>query len=131
MTKRKLIGAILFASAATIVFALTASAEGSPPARAPDLGDAVAGSYFGDVTSDSKGSSQSDVAVTVTRVAKNTVRIESDYKRLPTVTVPLSRATDKIIAASGNTTFYYDTARSPPHLDVTFESEVAWSGERR
>ncbi|MEP6968414.1 MAG: hypothetical protein ABI906_10070, partial [Pseudomonadota bacterium] len=112
------------------MFTLTANAEGRPPPRAPDLGDEVAGSYFGEVTSDSKGSSQSDVAVTITRVAKNSVRIESDYKRLPTVTVPLSRAMDKIIAASGNTTFYYDTARSPPHLDVTFESEVAWSGER-
>ena len=131
MTKRKLLGALLFATAATMIFASSGPAAAKTAPRKPDLGDAVQGSYFGDVISDSRGSSKDDVAVTVTRVGKNCVEISSDYARLPTVTVSLERAMGKVLQRSGDTVFLYDPAKSPPHLDVTFEGEVSWSGERR
>ncbi|MBK7542847.1 MAG: hypothetical protein IPI57_13955 [Candidatus Competibacteraceae bacterium] len=55
--------------------------------RQPDLADAVAGQYFGDVISDSKGSSCNDVALTVAKAGVHLVRITSDYARLSSVEV--------------------------------------------
>ena len=106
-------------------------ARSESPAGKPDLADMVAGQYFGDVISDSKGSSHSDVALTVTKVGKNRVRITSDYARLPVVEVPLTRAMDKILNASGDTVFVLDSAKIPPRLDVSFLNEVSWAGEKQ
>jgi hypothetical protein len=110
-----------------------AGAQGTPepPKRKPDLGDAAQGRYSGDVISDSKGSSQSGVNLTVTRVGKNLVRITSDYPRLPVVEVSLTLAMGKIIQARGNTPFVLDRARSPAALDVSFNNEVSWAGVRQ
>ncbi len=114
-------------------WALRASAaeEQQPPKRKPDLGDAAEGTYAGDVISDSKGSSQSGVTLTVTRVSKNLVRVTSDYPRLPVVEVPLTLAMGKILQARGNSVFLLDRSHSPAKLDVSFNSEVSWSGFRR
>lgn len=101
------------------------------PKRKPDLGDAAEGTYAGDVISDSKGSSQSDVTLTVTRIGKNLVRVSSDYPRLPVVEVPLTQAMGKIIQARGDTPFVLDRAKSPARLDVSFHNEVSWAGARR
>ena len=108
-----------------------AAAEEKPPKRKPDLGDSAEGTYEGDVISDSKGSSQSGVTLTVTRIGKNLVRVESDYPRLPVIEVPLTLAMGKILQARGNSVFLLDRAHSPPKLDVSFNSEVSWSGFRR
>jgi hypothetical protein len=102
-----------------------------PSKRKPDLGDAAQGTYTGDVISDSKGSSRSGVTLTVTRIGKNLVRIDSDYERLPVVEVPLTSAMGKVLQARGNTVFLLDRAKSPAHLDVSFNIEVSWAGERR
>ena len=99
--------------------------------RQPDLADAVAGQYFGDVISDSKGSSRSDVTLTVAKAGKNRVRVTSDYARLPAVEVALEKAMDKIMNADGSTVFLFDSAKSPPKLDVSFHNEVSWSGEKQ
>jgi len=131
MNTRRSVGSLLLACTAFGAFVSAARAEGDAPVRKPDLGDLVQGSYFGNVTSDSKGSSKSDVAVKISRTGKNRVQIESDYDRLPTVTVRLTRATGKILNVEGTTTFFYDPAKSPPHLDLTFNNEVSWSGDRR
>jgi hypothetical protein len=101
----------------------------SPPKRKPDLGDAAAGTYFGDVISDSKGSGRSGVTLTVTRIGVNQVRVSSDYPRLPVVEVALTLAMGKILQAKGNSVFLLDPAKA--HLDVSFLNEVSWSGERR
>lgn len=100
-------------------------------ARKPDLADAVAGEYFGNVISDSKGSSRNDVALTVTKIGKNRIRVTSDYARLPTVEVALEKAMDKIINAGGSTVFLFDSQRNPSKLDISFLSEVSWSGEKQ
>ncbi|MBX3483953.1 hypothetical protein [Phenylobacterium sp.] len=97
--------------------------------RKPDLADAVAGTYAGDVISDSKGSSQSNVTLTVTRTGPNTVQVTSDYPRLPTITVPLTTAMSTIQQARGDSVFLYD--RGKKSLDVSFNMEVSWSGTRQ
>ncbi|MDR7271012.1 hypothetical protein J2X20_003670 [Pelomonas saccharophila] len=99
--------------------------------RKPDLGDAAEGSYAGDVISDSKGSSRSDVTLTVTRIGRNLVRITSDYPRLPVVEVPLTGVMGKILQARGDSVFLLDRSQSPAKLDVSFLNEVSWSGLKR
>jgi hypothetical protein len=99
--------------------------------RHPDLGDVAEGRYFGDVISDSKGSSKSEVTLTITRTGLNRVRIASDYPRLPVVEVPLQRALDKIVQSRGDTVFVYDWKQKPPRLDVSFLGEVSWSGSKQ
>jgi hypothetical protein len=112
-------------------FARFAWSADEPPKRKPDLADAAEGTYEGDVISDSKGSSQSGVTLTVQRIDKNRVRITSDYPRLPVVEVPLTLAMGKILQARGDTVFLLDRSKSPVHLDVSFHNEVSWSGQRR
>lgn len=106
-------------------------ARAQSAAHKSDLADAVEGQYFGDVISDSKGSSRSDVTLTVAKVGKNRVRVTSDYARLPAVEVALERAMDKIMNAGGSTVFLFDSAKNPPKLDVSFHNEVSWSGKKQ
>ena len=108
--------------AAALFVSLTAAPALSAPqkkevARKPDLADAVASSYFGDVISDSKGSGRSDVTITVTRSGLNEITVASDYPRLPPITVKLSRAMDKILSASGdsNSVRSGEVAAAPRH----------------
>jgi len=123
--------AIRLAAAALLApWALHAGAADDPK-RKPDLGDAAAGRYEGDVISDSKGASKSGVTLTVTRIGKNLVRVSSDYPRLPVIEVPLTVAMDKILHARGDSVFLLDRSQSPPKLDVSFGNEVSWSGQRR
>jgi hypothetical protein len=111
---------------AALLMAGPASAQAQ---RKPDLADAVAGTYAGDVVSDSKGSSQSNVTLTVTRTGPNTVQVTSNYPRLPTITVPLTTAMSTIQQARGDSVFLYD--RGKKSLDVSFNMEVSWSGFRQ
>ena len=131
MKRRSLLHRILFVCVAAALPAFTADAQSDSAQRKPDLADAAQGTFFGDVISDSQGSSQSDVSVTVTRIGKNRVRIASDYARLPTVEVPLTQAMGRILNASGNTTFLLDRATSPMRLDISFNNEVSWAGARQ
>jgi molybdate transport system substrate-binding protein len=102
-----------------------------PVTRKPDLADLSEGTYFGDVISDSKGASRSNVTLRVTRIDRNLVRVISDYPRLPTVEVPLTRVMHAIQAARGSTTFLLDSSKSPSQLGVGFENEVSWAGAKR
>lgn len=115
--------------AAVGLLAAGAGAAGAEPARKPDLADAVAGTYAGDVISDSKGSSRSGVTLTLTRAGPNTVLITSDYPRLPKVGVQLTAAMGSIVQRSGDTAFVFD--RKSGRLDVSFLNEVSWSGSRQ
>ena len=115
-------------AAVVLLAPLAANAQAENAKRKPDLGDAAQGRYFGDVISDSKGSSRSGVAVTVTRVGPNLVKVTSDYRRLPEITVPLTRAMGRILQARGNSTFLLDPTKKPAGLDVSFNNEVSWSG---
>ena len=99
------------------------------PTRKADLADRVAGTYKGAVASDARGSSRDNVTITVTRTGSNKVGIKSDYPRIPTVTIPLEKAMDAILAASGPSVFLLDTVRSPDRLDLTID-DASWSGNR-
>jgi hypothetical protein len=131
ITKREANRWLCVGAATFLLTSIGPGALGAATVRKPDLADAVQGTYFGDVISDSQGSSKSDVTVTVTRTGRNLVQITSDYSRLPEVSVHLTSAMGRILNGRGDTTFLYDRSKSPPHLDVSFHDEVSWSGERR
>ena len=122
---------LVLALAAVLPAVAFAQAPAAKPERKPDLGDVAEGTYFGEVISDSKGSSRADVTLTLTRTGANRVRITSDYPRLPVVEVSLQRALDKIVQSRGNTAFVYDWAKKPAKLDVSFDNEVSWSGTKQ
>jgi hypothetical protein len=130
MNRNRFLRCALIACGAALV-PMLAHAQADSPTRKPDLGDAAQGTYFGDVTSDSKGSSKSDVTLTVTRIGRDRVRVTSDYARLPIVEVSLTRAMDKILNAKGQTTFLLDRSKGETRLDVSFMQEVSWSGTKR
>ena len=129
MMRRQFTRAMLMSIGASACLAIDADAQSASQPRKPDLGDAAAGTYFGEVISDSKGSSKSDVTLTVTRIDKDVVRVASDYPRLPVVDVALTRAMGKILQRRGNTVFLLDPSNA--HLDVSFLNEVSWSGSKR
>jgi len=114
-------------SFAGLAFAVLPPGAAWAAERKPDLGDAAAGTYVGDVISDSKGASQSGVTLTVTRTGPNQVTVSSDYARLPTVQIPLTRAMGKILQKSGDSVFLLDGGK----LDVSFNNEVSWSGHKQ
>jgi hypothetical protein len=116
---RPIAGAVL---AAAILPAATAAA---PPA---DLAELAQGTYHGDVVSDARGSSRSDVAITVTRSGPNTVSVSSDYPRLPLRSFKLTRAMSTIQNVGGTDVFLLDLSRSPYRLDLTID-DASWSGE--
>jgi hypothetical protein len=124
MSTRRSIAAFLFASAAVAL--LPAGAQARPKPRRPDLADAISGDYDGNVTSDMEGPPKNGVAVTVTRIGPDRVRIASDYPRVPPVNVSLTRAGGRIMNAGGRTSLMYDAGR----LEVTFGGEVSWDGKK-
>ena len=113
---------------------LPASATAAPPGRnvpvpRPDFADTAAGSYFGDVISDARGSSRSNVRIMVAKVGPNRVRVTSDYPRLPAFTVSLTRAMSTIQNADGGAVFLLDLSKTPHSLMVTV-ADASWSGAR-
>ena len=120
---------LLSMSVAATLLPVGARAQSPPAVRKPDLADAAAGTYSGDVISDSKGSSKSGVTLTVTRVRKDVVRVSSDYARLPTIEVPLTAAMGKILQQHGDSVFLLDPKTG--HLDVSFVNEASWAGARQ
>jgi hypothetical protein len=125
------LGAVVVAGIglSTSYAAVARSPHPTPRRPVPDLADTVKGEYYGDIISDSRGSSQSDVTVTVTKTGRNTVSVASS-ERLPAFTVRLTRAMQTIQQASGDNVFLVDQAKSPWSLDVTVDG-ASWSGPKR
>jgi hypothetical protein len=116
-------------SAMALAACLSAGAAAAPAKPRPDLADIAQGVYYGDVISDARGSSRSDVTITVTKTAPMTVQVSSDYPRLKTFTARLTRAMQTIQNAGGSEVFLLDLAKSPPRLDVTVD-DASWSGSK-
>lgn len=131
MIRTFMVAGLLFGLASGDILMASQKAAPAVPARKPDLADMLAGVWEGNVISDSKGSSRSDVLLKLERVGPNIVRIVSNYPRLPVITVPVERVTTVIMHKSGNSVFLYDPTRNPPRLDVSFNSEVSWSGQKQ
>ncbi|MGK2957263.1 MAG: hypothetical protein ACSLFB_02410 [Acidimicrobiales bacterium] len=81
--------------------------------------------------SDSKGSSRSDIAVTVVKIDRLKVRVASDYQRIGTVEIALTRTGNQIINAGGATPFMVDLDHNPVTLLLNPRNEVAYSGNRQ
>jgi hypothetical protein len=130
----KLLNTTVIAFLSALLLILTpyaAGAQTKEPKKPIELADLVVGTYYGEVVSDSKGSSQSDITVTITKVDKWTVQVTSDYPRLGTVNVKLTRIGNQILNASGDTVLLLDLEKHPPHLDYNPHNEVAYVGNRQ
>ena len=90
----------------------------------------IAGVYRGAVVADSKGGSRSGVSVTVEFVDRYTVRLTSDYPRIPAVTVRVSQVGDRVLADGGDTALVVDPTRTPQRLDYSPHGELSFSGVR-
>lgn len=97
--------------------------------RKPDLADVSAGAYHGDIISDARGSSQSDIGVTVVRTGPNEIEVTCDCPRIPSRTFKLTRAMDTIQNVGGTEVFLLDLTNSPHRLDLTID-DASWSGHR-
>lgn len=124
-----LIAALLAAAAAATTAGSVSAAAPEPARQATDLAHMAEGNYFGAVISDARGSSQSDVRITVTRIGPNRVRIASDYPRLPAFEARLTRAMDTIQNADGDEVFLLDLAQNPHSLHITVD-DASWHGAR-
>ena len=122
---------ILLALSMTVFAPWPSSALSAPAAaqRKPDIADMVAGTYSGAVIADTRGGSRSDVDVTVTRVAKNVVSVSSDYPRIPTTQVTLTRASDAILAVGAASTFLIELNKDPRRLDLSIDG-ATWMGHK-
>jgi hypothetical protein len=116
---------------ALILFAMVAPAIAfaAPAQPRPDLANVAAGTYQGDVISDARGSSRSDVTITVTKSGPNSVRVESSYRRIPARNFRLTRAMHTIQNVGGTEVFLLDTSKTPPSLDLTID-DASWSGAK-
>src|SRR5262245_54833950 len=108
-----------------------APVESKPPIAGGELADLVVGSYLGNVMSDSKGSSRSDIDVTISKIDRYTVRVTSSYHRLGTVDVTLTRIGNQIFGAGGDSPFIVDLDRVPPTLQFNPHNELAYAGAKR
>lgn len=108
--------ALLFAALVPLSLASAAA-----PERKPDLADLVAGTYYGDIISDARGSSKSGVTITVTRVGKDRVAIACDCARIPKVEISIERAMEAILASSGPYVFLIENQRDPRRLSLTID----------
>jgi TIR domain-containing protein len=99
--------------------------------KSVELADLVAGTYDGDVVADSKGPSRSDVTVTIARVNKRRVRITSDYDRLGTLEVDLTRVGNTIQCLDCSSLLALDLDKDPPVLAYNPKLELAYVGQKR
>ncbi len=111
--------------------ASTPSKGEKPPSAATGLADLVIGTYFGDVMADSKGSSRSNIDVTITKLDRYTVRVTSDYHRFGTVDVRLKRIENKIFSDGGDSVFIVDLDQNPATLAFNPRMELAYSGTKQ
>jgi TIR domain len=130
-------GLLLGGVLAVVVLGLGAALFLRRPAQVPgpaagnvDLADLASGVYHGEVTSDAKGSSRSDVTVTVVKVSPRRVRITSDYERLDTVEVELTRVGEGIQSVGDDTSFHLELTKQPPALSYSPHGDVAYNGHK-
>jgi hypothetical protein len=109
----------------------TPAERAKPSVAAGDLADLVVGNYYGGVIADSKGSSRSDVAVAITKIDRTKVRVSSEYSRLGTADITLTRTGNQILNADGDTPFIVDLDHNPPTLLFDPRSEIAYRGNRQ
>lgn len=116
-------------SSAFVAVTLLASATASYADASHDLADRAAGSYHGDIISDARGSSQSNVTITVTKTGHNVIRITSDNARIPAHTFKLEKDMNTIQNNGGAAVFLLDLDKSPASLNITID-DAAYAGTK-
>ena len=101
-----------------------------PSAQPADLASFASGTYVGDVISDARGSSRSDVTITVRRVGPNLVEVSSSYSRIPTVRIQLTQAMSSIIADGTDHVFLINRDEDSDALSLTID-DASLSVHRR
>ena len=99
--------------------------------RQASLADKVAGTYLGAVVSDSKGSSRSDISVTLQALASNRVRASSGYERIGSVDIELTQIGTQVLSVGGDSTLIVDLGVTPPTLLLNPRGELAFHGARQ
>lgn len=120
---------ICWSGAVAGLAASVAGAFAQSPKPRPDLADLAAGIYDGDVISDARGSSRSNVRLTVVKTGPNMVYVTASYPRLPPFSARLTRAMNTIQKVGGSEVFLLDLSKQPYGLDVTVD-DASWSGGR-
>jgi hypothetical protein len=123
------VAAIVLGAAWLLPRPASAPAPGSTGGHV-ELADLASGVYYGKVVSDAKGSSRSDVTVTVTKVSPRRVRITSDYQRLDTVEVELTRVGEGIQSVGADTSFHLELTKDPPALFYSPHGDVTYDGRK-
>lgn len=95
-----------------------------------ELAELVAGTYLGNINADAKGSSRSDVLVTVTRISRTKVQVTSENPRIGAFAVDLTRIGDNLYNVGGDSTFIAYPTKSPPELALTARGEVSYDGTK-
>ena len=95
-----------------------------------ELADLVAGTYLGNINSDSKGGSRSDVIVTVARIDGTRIRVSSENQRIGTFEVALTRIGDNLFNVGGASTLIAYTTKHPPELTFIARGEVSYGGTK-
>ena len=99
------------------------------------LADLIVGRYIGDVVADSQGTTLSNVAVLISKLDQETVRVKSDYSRLGTVDITLTRMNDMIRNEGGDATLFVELDLQPPVITYNPPGEgggsVAYEGKKR
>jgi hypothetical protein len=106
-------------------------AEAESSADVAELAEMATGVYRGDVVSDAKGSSRSDVTVTVARAGQRRIRVTSDYPRLGAVELELDRVGQTLQGVGASALFLLELEKDPPQLHYNPDGEVAYVGQRR
>jgi hypothetical protein len=88
------------------------------------------GHYHGAVIADSQGPSRSGIGLTITKLDPWTVRVTSDYARLGSTDVTLSRTGNKLFGVGGDTPFILDLDQHPPTLSFNPNNAIAYSGTK-
>lgn len=119
---------LLWAAFALIFVAGSALLLFNRPKQEPGLATLVSGDYAGQVIADSKGSSRSDISVTVTQLGPNRVRVTSPYARIGTTDIEVTRVGNQVLNAGGDTPFIVNLDDKPPTLSVSPRNELSYHG---
>ena len=93
--------------------------------HAPDLGDAAAGQYIGQLSPGGP-----EVRLTVSRTGPDAVRVVSESPGFPAAEVPLKADGKDLVQASGPTIFRLQRSARPQRLEVKSGAGPAFSGRR-
>ncbi len=99
------------------------------------IADLIVGQYIGDVVADTRGISLSNVAVVISKLDQRTVRITSDYRRLGTVDITLTRMNNMIRNDGGDSTLFVELDQQPSGITYNPPGEgggsIAYEGKKR